>query len=136
MDEAPERREVARLNWMAGCKARAASAYGPARSHFETGLRLLDAGKWETDYELTRALHQELMLTGFLPADYALMDACGKELYAGAHRAPPHSGAGDADSREEPPDGLHGGRGDRTGGAEGAWRPRRHIPEISTSSAT
>ncbi|MBL9175487.1 MAG: AAA family ATPase [Verrucomicrobiales bacterium] len=82
MDDAPERREVARLNWLAGCKARTASAYGPARSHFETGLRLLDAGKWETDYELTRALHQELMQTGFLLADDALMDACGKELYA------------------------------------------------------
>lgn len=82
MDDAPERREVARLNCLAGCKARAAAAYGPARSHFETGLRLLGGQKWEADYALAYALTLELMQIGFLQADYPLMDACGAEILA------------------------------------------------------
>lgn len=65
----PARRmEVARLNMMAGEKARAASAYTAAAGYFSTAATLLPDNRWETlhdmSWSLLRQLGESLFLTG------------------------------------------------------------------------
>ncbi len=57
-DEA-SRTRLAQLDLAAGRKAKASAAFQAAREYFESGRRLLTDERWETDYELTFALHLE-----------------------------------------------------------------------------
>jgi predicted ATPase/transcriptional regulator with GAF, ATPase, and Fis domain len=54
-----ERLAVARLNLSAGRKAKSATAYEAALGCFKAGARLLGEERWESDYDLTFALHLE-----------------------------------------------------------------------------
>ncbi|HEY9611328.1 serine/threonine-protein kinase PknK, partial [Allocoleopsis sp.] len=54
-----ERDEIAKLNLMAGQKAKAATAYGAAIKYFHMGRELLSANSWENSYDLTLAIHEE-----------------------------------------------------------------------------
>ncbi len=51
-----ERDQLAELNLLAGKKAKSATAYEPALQYFNTGLKLLGADSWESNYELILAL--------------------------------------------------------------------------------
>ncbi|MBP0018015.1 MAG: AAA family ATPase [Cyanobacteria bacterium SBLK] len=70
-----ERETITRLNLQTGCKARAANAYGAAISYFETGISLLEANRWDAQYELTLELYQEVMKATYLNAEIERMEA-------------------------------------------------------------
>ncbi|MBD2249580.1 serine/threonine protein kinase, partial [Nostoc sp. FACHB-888] len=69
----PERTEIARLNLMAGQKAKSATAYEAAFKYFTTGLQLLDTESWLTEYDLTLALYSEA-------AEAAYLQGCFDEM--------------------------------------------------------
>jgi predicted ATPase/signal transduction histidine kinase/CheY-like chemotaxis protein len=61
-----ERLEVARLNLMAGQKAKMATAYGAVLNYLYQGIALLPPDSWKTDYELTFSLHVEQIETLYI----------------------------------------------------------------------
>src|SRR5919202_1984858 len=71
-DEA-ERIEVAKLNLIAGQKAKAATAYVAAAKYLQAGLGLLVNFSWDTEYELTLSLHTEAAEAAFLNGDFEAM---------------------------------------------------------------
>lgn len=70
-----ERREVCRLNFEAGKRAKYAAAQVIAAEHFGRSLNALGADAWQSDYALTRDLHAQLAETAFLRGRYIEMDA-------------------------------------------------------------
>ncbi len=48
--------QLAELNLLAGKKAKSATAYKPALQYFNSGLKLLGADSWESNYDLSLAL--------------------------------------------------------------------------------
>ncbi|MBD2537105.1 serine/threonine protein kinase, partial [Nostoc flagelliforme FACHB-838] len=68
-----ERTEIARLNLMAGQKAKTATAYEAAFKYFTTGLKLLNAESWLSEYDLTLALYSEA-------AEAAYLQGCFDEM--------------------------------------------------------
>jgi len=65
-----ERNEIARLNLMAGQKAKTATAYDAAVQYLKTGLSLLDEQSWRTQYALTLNLHQTAVEAEYLNANF------------------------------------------------------------------
>ncbi len=65
-----ERIEIARLNLMAGHKAKSATAYAEALKYFGSGIALLEGDSWERDYRLTYDLHIEKAECEYLDGDY------------------------------------------------------------------
>ncbi|MEG4279623.1 serine/threonine-protein kinase PknK, partial [Microcoleus sp. MON1_C1] len=65
-----ERTEIAKLNLIAGQKAKAATAHESAIKYLQVGLRLLGEDSWNSQYELTLALHQEAAEAVFLGGDF------------------------------------------------------------------
>ncbi|WP_364418750.1 ATP-binding sensor histidine kinase [Moorena sp. SIO3H5] len=51
-----ERDQLAGLNLLAGKKAKSATAYKPALQYFNSGLKLLAADSWDSNYDLSLAL--------------------------------------------------------------------------------
>ncbi|NMF58577.1 ATP-binding protein [Pseudanabaena yagii] len=74
IDQAKEREELAQLNWRAGKKARASSAYEAAMSYLKTGLQLLSAQCWRNQYDLSLGLHQQAAEVAYLSGIYAEME--------------------------------------------------------------
>ncbi|MBD1885764.1 serine/threonine-protein kinase, partial [Microcoleus vaginatus] len=68
-----ERTEIARLNLIAGQKAKAATAYAAATQYLLAGLGLLANSSWTHQYELTLALHTEAAESAFLSGDFDRM---------------------------------------------------------------
>lgn len=68
-----ERTAIARLNLMAGQKAKAATAYEAAFKYFTTGLELLNSESWQNEYDLTLALYSEA-------AEAAYLQGCFDEM--------------------------------------------------------
>jgi PAS domain S-box-containing protein len=68
-----ERTEIARLNLMAGQRAKAATAYEAAFKYFTTGLKLLNSESWQSEYDLTLALYSEA-------AEAAYLQGCFDEM--------------------------------------------------------
>ena len=52
-----EKYELAQLNFIAGQKAKAATAHDSAVKYLQVGLGLLPKDSWESQYELTLALY-------------------------------------------------------------------------------
>ncbi|MFQ4138517.1 PAS domain S-box protein [Nodosilinea sp. PGN35] len=69
-----ERTEIARLNLMAGQKAKAAMAYEVAFKYCTTGLQLLDTESWQSKYNLTLALYSEAAETAYLQGRFDEME--------------------------------------------------------------
>jgi len=61
-----ERRELARLNFIAGNKAKSAAAYTPAYTYYKTGIGLTEADCWETDYHQSLNLWSEAAEAAYL----------------------------------------------------------------------
>jgi len=72
--EQPERKEIARLNLMAGKKAKTAAAYGAAVQYFNAGRELLRADSWQTSYHLSLALYEEAVEAEYLNGDFEQME--------------------------------------------------------------
>ncbi|GAA6616636.1 AAA family ATPase [Scytonema sp. NUACC26] len=71
-----ERTEIARLNLMAGQKAKAATAYGAALQYFKIGIQLLNAENWQNEYDLTLALYSEAARAAYLEGRFDEMEQC------------------------------------------------------------
>jgi predicted ATPase len=61
-----EREQLARLNVVAGKKAKAATAYSAAVEYFKIARELLTANSWHNQYELTLSLYSEGAEAAFL----------------------------------------------------------------------
>jgi predicted ATPase len=68
-----ERTEIAKLNLIAGQKAKAATAYESAVKYLQAGLRLLVEDSWNSQYEVTLALHEEAAEVALLRGDFDRM---------------------------------------------------------------
>ncbi|NET07365.1 MAG: AAA family ATPase [Symploca sp. SIO2B6] len=64
-----EKYELAKLNLIAGKKAKAATAYEAAVNYFNVGLQLLNAHSWEYQYQLAFDLHFEASETQYINAN-------------------------------------------------------------------
>lgn len=53
-----EKQQLARLNLQAGQKAKLSAAYQAASNYYTTGINLLSANTWQTNYELIYNLHR------------------------------------------------------------------------------
>jgi GAF domain-containing protein len=69
-----ERDEIAKLNLLAGQKAKAATAYGAAIKYFHMGRELLSANSWQSEYDLTLAIHEEAVEAAYLNGDFIAME--------------------------------------------------------------
>ncbi|MEG4403706.1 serine/threonine-protein kinase PknK, partial [Microcoleus sp. MON2_D5] len=73
LSDESERTEIAKLNLIAGQKAKAATAHESAIKYLQAGLGLLVEDSWNSQYELTLALHTEAAEAAFLSGDFDLM---------------------------------------------------------------
>ncbi|GAB1541017.1 hypothetical protein NUACC21_36860 [Scytonema sp. NUACC21] len=65
-----ERSEIARLNLMAGQKAKSAMAYEAAVQYLNIGLDLLAEDSWQTQYDLTLNLYEAAVYAEYLNTNY------------------------------------------------------------------
>ncbi|MEG5035254.1 AAA family ATPase [Microcoleus sp. AT3-D2] len=75
-----ERDKIAKLNLMAGKKAKAATAYVAAVDYLNTGLNLLNVDSWQSNYDLTLALHEEAAEAAYLNGDFPKMEQLAEEV--------------------------------------------------------
>ncbi|MFM2313282.1 MAG: hypothetical protein RLZZ04_2558 [Cyanobacteriota bacterium] len=68
------RRQTARLNLLAGQKAKAANAYEAALKYFKIGQKLLPPESWQSNYHLTLALYVEAAEAAYLSGDFQGME--------------------------------------------------------------
>ena len=69
-----EQDEIAKLNLMAGQKAKAATAYRAAVGYLNAGLKLLCADSWQRQYHLTLSLYEEATEAAYLNGDFEQME--------------------------------------------------------------
>lgn len=69
-----DRIDLARLNLIAGKKARSSAAFEPAFRYFITALELTDEIPWEKEYDLILELHSAAAESAYLIGDYGQMD--------------------------------------------------------------
>ncbi|HAX79693.1 MAG TPA: serine/threonine protein kinase, partial [Cyanobacteria bacterium UBA11372] len=69
-----ERDELARLNLIAGRKARNSTAYAAAVGYFTMGISILAADCWQTNYQLTLNLYEEAAEAAYLALDFERME--------------------------------------------------------------
>ena len=81
---AEERQKIAELNYRAGRKARDASAFAPAYQFFRTGIELLGEGSWQSNYDLTLAIHTDAAEAAYLSADYDEVERLGELILKNA----------------------------------------------------
>jgi diguanylate cyclase (GGDEF)-like protein len=65
LEHQDQRDELARLNLVAGQKAKASTAYQSALNYLNQGIKLLSANQWQRQYNLTLALHTEATITTY-----------------------------------------------------------------------
>ncbi|MBW4427045.1 MAG: AAA family ATPase [Nostoc desertorum CM1-VF14] len=70
-----ERNEIARLNLIAGQKAKGAIAYSTAKNYLATARKWLGASSWQTDYDLTLNLHLEITEVAYLCGDFEQVES-------------------------------------------------------------
>ena len=69
-----EREQLAQLNLLAGKKAKASTAYAAANEYLNTGIKLLKVDAWQSQYELTLALHEEAAEAAYLSGNFESMN--------------------------------------------------------------
>lgn len=65
-----ERDEIAKLNLLAGQKAKGAIAYSTARNYLATGRQWLAASSWQTNYDVTLELYIETTEVAYLCGEF------------------------------------------------------------------
>jgi len=78
--DADEKRELARLNLVAGRRAKAATAYHSALEYFQIGVDLLPANAWQAHYQLCFDLHFERYEATYLISDFERVETLFCEL--------------------------------------------------------
>jgi PAS domain S-box-containing protein len=71
----PERNEIARLNLIAGQKAKAAIAHSMAKKYLATGREWLAASSWQTNYDLTLDLYIETTEVAYLCGEFEQVES-------------------------------------------------------------
>ncbi|MBE9052140.1 AAA family ATPase [Nostocales cyanobacterium LEGE 11386] len=71
--EQPKKTELARLNLIAGRKAKASTAYEVALKYLETGIKLLSKDAWYTEYNLTIGLYEGATEVAYLSGNFEQM---------------------------------------------------------------
>ncbi len=84
IEDREELNRIVRLNLSAGKKAKAATAYDAAVEYLRTGLNLLPADSWPTDYDLTLNLHLEAIQAKYLNGQIGRARERSEEALAGA----------------------------------------------------
>jgi predicted ATPase/signal transduction histidine kinase len=77
-----ERYEIARLNLMAGRKAKLSAAFEPASRYFSTGVALLPEGAWTSRRALCFELHMETLEAEYLNARIEQAEALSELILA------------------------------------------------------
>ncbi|MDM8568015.1 AAA family ATPase [Thiotrichales bacterium HSG1] len=72
--ESTERLEIAKLNLMAGQKAKLANAYEAAVNYLTIGKECLPEKSWETDYDLTLNIFTEMVEAAYLSGNFEQME--------------------------------------------------------------
>ncbi|WP_250124920.1 AAA family ATPase [Chroococcidiopsis sp. CCMEE 29] len=65
-----ERDEIAKLNLLAGQKAKGSIAYSTARTYLTTGRQWLEVSSWQTNYDLTLELYVETTEVAYLCGNF------------------------------------------------------------------
>ncbi|ARV60451.1 serine/threonine protein kinase [Nostocales cyanobacterium HT-58-2] len=79
-----ERNELARMNLIAGRRALVSTAYAAAVEYFTTGVRLLADDSWQTNYELTLALHENAAEASYLVGSFEQTEQLAEVVLANA----------------------------------------------------
>jgi predicted ATPase/signal transduction histidine kinase len=74
MTDETEREKLARLNLLAGKKAKLSAAYDPAFDYLKSGIRMLKENSWQMQYDLTLSLHEEATEAASLCGDFDGME--------------------------------------------------------------
>lgn len=77
--------ELARLNYRASTRARAATAYATAASYCRAGIALLPQGSWDAEHELTFGLHAVRAECEYLSGQFQEAEALFQLLLAHTH---------------------------------------------------
>jgi predicted ATPase/signal transduction histidine kinase/ActR/RegA family two-component response regulator len=75
MEDTNEREQLATLNLLAGQKAMAASAYGPALRYLTQATDLMPPDAWQTDYERVYSAHLQRAECEYLVGDFTRAEA-------------------------------------------------------------
>ncbi|BAY11776.1 ATP-binding sensor histidine kinase [Calothrix sp. NIES-2098] len=73
INDEQERTQLAKLNLIAGKKAKTATAYTAAIEYSLVGLELLSEDSWENQYQLTLELHEVVAEAAYLSGNFAQM---------------------------------------------------------------
>ncbi|MEG4105489.1 AAA family ATPase [Microcoleus sp. S13_C5] len=82
--EPNEREALAQLNLEAGRKARNSTAYAAARVYLQTGIELLTANCWQSQYKLTLKLYVAAAEAAYLTADFDGMEQMAEQVLENA----------------------------------------------------
>ncbi|EGK88093.1 GAF domain-containing protein [Microcoleus vaginatus PCC 9802] len=80
INQLSEREALAKLNLEAGGKARSSTAYTAANIYVQTGIALLRANSWQSQYELTLNLYVAAAETAYLNADLEGMEEMAAQV--------------------------------------------------------
>jgi diguanylate cyclase (GGDEF)-like protein len=84
IEERSQQYEIARLNLLAGKKAKVAAAYEPALTYFQMGLKLLGKNCWQNDYSLAIELQLEATEAAYLNRNFSQMEQLAEVAIAEA----------------------------------------------------
>lgn len=87
IDDPGERLDLAQLNWRAGRKAKASTAYASAVHHLEIAAELLPEDCWERHYELTSNIHRDRAEGHYLNGAFATAEQLFQAVTARSHAA-------------------------------------------------
>jgi predicted ATPase/signal transduction histidine kinase len=73
IDQPQEQAQIRQLNWQAGNKAKAATAYPAAQQYFQTAIALVTPTTWQDALETTLLLHHDAAEIAYLNDDEAQM---------------------------------------------------------------
>ncbi|MCL1474080.1 AAA family ATPase [Argonema antarcticum] len=84
INQLSEREALAQLNLEAGGKARSSTAYSAANIYLQTGIELLAANCWQSQYELTLHLYIAATEAAYLNADFEGMEQMATQVLQNA----------------------------------------------------
>lgn len=80
-----EKLNVIELNYMAGMKAKTATAYKAAMNYFKNAIRLLKENAWETNYSLTLSIYTAATENAYLAHEFQELELYSNEIFKNAH---------------------------------------------------
>jgi len=86
--EPEERQKIAKLNLIAGQKAKTATAYAAALEYLHKGQKLLSADSWQQEYNLTLSLYEQGAEVAYLSGNFAQMEQLAQVVQNHAKTVP------------------------------------------------